>query len=102
MHAGVAAAQQMMSSPEDLQQLLQAQAAAAQQQPSLQDWSANAELLNQLQHMQQVLTGFILPTTAHSCLSWRCHVVAEYVSHRVLHAIMHKCDSRGSNVPFGR
>ena len=48
MHAGVAAAQQMMISPEDLQQLLQ-----ASMQPSL-DWSANAELLHQL---QQVMTG---------------------------------------------
>ena len=48
MLAGVAAAQQMMISPEDLQQLLQ-----ASMQPSL-DWSANAELLHQL---QQVRTG---------------------------------------------
>ena len=48
MLAGVAAAQQMMISPEDLQQLLQ-----ASMQPSL-DWTANAELLHQL---QQVRTG---------------------------------------------
>ena len=48
MCAGVAAAQQMMISPEDLQQLLQ-----ASMQPS-SDWSANAELLHQL---QQVMTG---------------------------------------------
>jgi len=47
----VAAAQQMMINPEDLQQLLQASAAA--QQPNL-DWNANAELLHQI---QQVLTG---------------------------------------------
>ena len=45
MCAGVAAAQQMMISPEDLQQLLQ-----ASMQPSL-DWSANAELLHQLQQV---------------------------------------------------
>ena len=73
-----------MSSPEDLQQLLQAQAAVAQQQPSLQDWNANAELLNQLQHMQQVPTGFILPTTPHLYLSWQCRIVAENASHRVI------------------
>ena len=51
MCTGVAAAQQMMISPEDLQQLLQ-----ASMQPSL-DWNANAELLHQL---QQVMTGLHL------------------------------------------
>ena len=50
----MAAAQQMMISPEDLQQLLQASAAA--QQPNL-DWNANAELLHHLHQIQQVLTG---------------------------------------------
>jgi len=50
----VAAAQQMMINPEDLQQLLQASAAA--QQPNL-DWNANAELLHHLHQIQQVLTG---------------------------------------------
>ncbi len=48
----MAAAQQMMISPEDLQQLLQA--SAATQQPNM-DWNANAELIHQLQQMQQVL-----------------------------------------------
>ena len=54
--AGVAAAQQMMIRPDDLQQLLQASAAA--QQPNT-DWNTNAELLHQLQQMQQVCTNMI-------------------------------------------
>ena len=56
--AGVAAAQQMMISPEDLQQLLQA--SAATQQPNM-DWNANAELIHQLQQMQQVFKSMIYP-----------------------------------------
>lgn len=56
MLAGMAAAQQMMISPEDLQQLLQANAAA--QQPGF-DLSAEADLLRQLQQ--------VLPRSAHTC-----------------------------------
>ena len=61
----MAAAQQVMISPDDLQQLLQASAAA--QQPNM-DWNANAELLHQLQQMQQVLTG----VSSHLRLSPHC------------------------------
>ena len=59
----MAAAQQMMISPEDLQQLL-LQGSAAAQQPSV-DWNPNAEILHQLQQMQQVLTSSsVIPVEA--------------------------------------
>ncbi len=55
-----------MISPEDLQQLLQA--SAATQQPNM-DWNANAELIHQLQQMQQVMTSSIDPlVSTYSCL----------------------------------
>ena len=71
----------MMISPEDLQQLLQASAAA--QQPNA-DWNPDAELLHQLQQMQQVLTvSSLIPVEAPAGVAlagsdMQCRVAACY------------------------